>query len=94
MLNDNEMFINAINKITEKLSQELLTQFLKLPKDAQLNIVLIKSAQLLLANILCQVAQNKNELEEIANQQCIELKELIFDCAMTGFSQKFESNKH
>lgn len=92
--NQDELITNAINNITEKLSSELLQAFLKLPTELQMNIVLIKSAQLLLANILCHVATNKEELENIANGQGVEIKELTFNCAFTGFSHKFDMNKH
>jgi hypothetical protein len=89
-----ELITNAINTITEKLSKTLLQAFLKLPTELQMNIILIKSAQLLLANILCHVATNKEELEKIPDDQGTELKELIFNCAFTGFSGKFDLNKH
>ena len=92
--NQDELMTNAINTITEKLSKVLLQDFLKLPTELQMNIVLIKSAQLLLANILCHVATNKEELEKISDDQGIEIKELTFNCAFTGFSEKFELNKH
>ena len=89
-----ELITNAINNLTEKLSKLLLKEFLKLPTELQMNIVLIKSAQLLLANILCHVATSKEELEKIANAQGTELSELIFNCAFTGFADKFDINKH
>ena len=89
-----ELIANEINHITEKLSNVLLQEFLKLPKKLQLNIVLIKSAQLLLSNILCHVASTKEELENIADHQGVEIKELTFNCAFTGFSNKFNINKH
>ena len=92
--NQDEFITNAINNLTEKLSIILLEEFLKLPNELQINLVLIKSSQLLLANILCQVATSIEELEKIAEEQKIELKELIFNCAYTGFSDKFEINKH
>ena len=92
--NKDESIANAINNITEKLSNLLLQEFLKLPKELQINIVLIKSAQLLLANILCHVATNREELESIADDQGVEMKELTFSCAYTGFSDKFDINKH
>ena len=50
MTNDNqedELYIHAINELTQKTSETLLKEFLKLPKDAQTNLVLIKSSQLL-----------------------------------------------
>lgn len=89
-----EMLTNAINMLTEKLSKTLLKNFLTLPKELQMNIVLIKSAQLLLANILCHVATNNDELDKITNEQGIEIKELVHDCAFTGFTNKFDLNKH
>lgn len=92
--NEDELITNAINNITEKLSNILLQEFLKLPKDLQMNIVLLKSSQLLLANILCHAATNKEELESLANDQGIEIKELTFNCAFSGFSDKFDANKH
>ncbi len=60
-----EMILNAINNITEKLSKMLLREFLKLPPELQMNLVMIKSAQLLLANILCHVANDNDELKKI-----------------------------
>jgi hypothetical protein len=92
--NQDELITNAINAITENLSKMLLQEFLKLPKELQMNIILIKSAQLLLANILCHVATNKEELEKISDEQGLEIKELTFNCAFTGFSNKFNLNKH
>lgn len=92
--NPEESITNAINNITEKLSNVLLQEFLQLPKELQINIVLIKSSQLLLANILCHVAATKVELENIADAQGVEVKELTFNCAFTGFSDKFDIKKH
>lgn len=96
MINENqdESIASAINNITEKLSSVLLEEFLELPKEIQINIVLIKSSQLLLANILCHIATTKEELENIADSQGVEMKELTFNCAFTGFSDKFDINKH
>ncbi len=96
MLNDSqdELLTNAINSLTEKLSKTLLKDFLKLSKELQMNIVLIKSAQLLLANILCHIATNQEELDKITSEQGVEIKELVLDCAFTGFAGKFELNKH
>ena len=85
---------NAINNITEKISNQLLEEFLKLPHNLQKNVVPIKSAQLLLANILCSVAETKEELDQLSNYQLDELKHLITDCAMTGFAKKFGVIKH
>lgn len=89
-----ELITNAINTITENLSKNLLQEFLKLPTELQMNIVLIKSSQLLLANILCHVAINKDELDKISEMQGMELKELIVNCAFSGFSDKFALNKN
>lgn len=91
---EDELITNAINNITEKLSVILLQEFLKLPKQHQINLVLMKSAQLLLANILCQIAANKDELEKIIDSQGIEIKELTLNCSFTGFSDKFEIITH
>jgi hypothetical protein len=92
--NQDELITNAINAITENLSKMLLKEFLKLPTELQMNIILIKSAQLLLANILCHVATSKEELEKISDDQGLEIKESTFNCAFTGFSNKFNFNKH
>lgn len=92
--NQEELITNAINTLTENLSKVLLQEFLKLPTELQMNIILIKSAQLLLANILCHVATSKNELEKVVDEQGVEMKELTFNCAFTGFSDKFDFNKH
>lgn len=92
--NQDESIADAINAITGKISNMLLQEFLNLPKELQINIVLIKSAQLLLANILCHVATTKEELENITEDQGVEIKELTFNCAFTGFSDKFDVNKH
>lgn len=92
--NHDESITDAINTITEKLSNVILQEFLKLPKELQINIVLIKSSQLLLANILCHIASTKEELENISDTQGMEMKELIFNCAFTGFADKFDINKH
>lgn len=92
--NKDELVSNAINAITENVSKVLLQDFLKLPAELQMNIILIKSAQLLLANILCHVATNREELEKIADEQGVEIKELTFNCAFSGFSNKFDLNKH
>lgn len=89
-----EAITHAINTITEKLSNVLLQEFLNLPKELQINIVLIKSAQLLLANILCHISDTKEELENITSSQGMEMKELTFNCAFTGFSDKFDLKKH
>lgn len=91
---DDEVITNAINTLTEKLSKTILKDFLKLPKELQMNIVLIKSAQLLLANILCHIASNKEELKKISEVQGAEISELILNCAFTGFAGKFDLNKH
>lgn len=92
--NQDEAITDAINTITEKLSNVLLQEFLKLPNELQMNIVLIKASQLLLANILCHAASTREELENIADLQGTEMKELTFNCAFTGFPDKFDVNKH
>jgi hypothetical protein len=89
-----ESITDAINNITEKLSKVLLKEFLALPKELQINIVLIKSAQLLLANVLCHVATTQGELEAITDAQGSDVKELTLNCASTGFSEKFSVQKH
>lgn len=89
-----EIIANVINDMTEKLSNVLMQEFLKLPDELQMNIVMIKSAQLLLANILCHVAANNDELVQIADEQGVEMKELVFNCAYTGFGHKFDVQKH
>lgn len=91
---ENELFADAINNITEKLSAELIKEYSKLPADLQKGLVLIKSAQLLLANVLCQVAIDRDELEMIAQEQGAEMNQLIFDCAVIGFSSKFGIVNH
>jgi hypothetical protein len=92
--NQEELITNSINTLTKNLSNVLLQEFLKLPSELQMNIVLIKTAQLLLANVLCHVATNKDELEKITDEQGIEIKELTFNCAFSGFSDKYDGNKH
>lgn len=92
-IND-ESLIAAINDITETVSQHMLAEFLKLPKETRTNLVLIKSAQLLLANILCQVAEQNEELEGLIEIQGEEIKELTFTCAYTAFARKFNLNMH
>jgi hypothetical protein len=72
----------------------LLREFLKLPPDYQLNIVMIKSAQLLLSNVLCHVADNMYELEGIIGEQADDLKELTQNCAAAAFPEKFAIQKH
>lgn len=89
-----ELLAVAINTITEKASKILLDEFLKLPADMQLNLVLIKAAQLLLANVLCQVVQNEEELNRILEDQGPEIKFLTLDCAHSAFPEKFPSRKH
>ena len=92
--NEDELITNAINHLTEKISHVLLQEFLNLSNELQLNIVLIKSAQLLLANVLCQVAGNKDELNKIIDAQGEEIKELTINCSFTGFSDKYNVNRH
>lgn len=92
--NQDELITDAINNITQKLGDLLLKEFLDLPDDLQINLILIKSSQLLLANILCQVASNKKELSKITEDQATELKDLTLTCAFTAFSNKFEGSRH
>lgn len=89
-----ELITQSVNSITEKLSNVLLQEFLKLPNELQLNVILIKSTQLLLANIYCHVAMSMEELEKIIDSQAHEIKELTLNCAFSGFSQKFTLDKH
>lgn len=89
-----EVITQAINQLTEKLSHVLLQDFLELSDELQLNIVLIKTGQLLLANVLCHVAANSEELDKITDEQGADLKELTMTCAHTGFADKFGSHKH
>lgn len=89
-----ERATDAINQLTSKVSNTLLEEFRQLPDDMQLNIVLIKTVQLLLANVLCHVAVNREEFENIVNAQGEEIKELTYTCASTAFSDKFDLSKH
>jgi len=91
---EDEQIAHAINSITEKMSKVLLDEFLKLPKEVQINLVLIKATQLLLANILCQVAHDIEEFKKLIEDQGLEIKELAINCAYSGFSGKFNVNKH
>ena len=89
-----ELLTNAINSITEKLSELLLSELLKLPDELQTGFVLEKVGQLLLSNILCQIASTKTDLDKIASKQGEEIVELTANCAYVGFSDKFEIPKH
>ena len=91
---DDKLIADSVNNITEKLSNVLLKEFLKLPDNLKLNIVLIKSVQLLLANILCQVVSDMSELNEITDAQGADIKELSLNCALTGYTEKFNVKKH
>ena len=82
------------HELTQKTSETLLKEFLKLPKDAQTNLVLIKSSQLLLSNILCQVVSDIEELEMMINEQDNDIRELTLNCATTAFADKFNIKKH
>lgn len=93
-INKEEEITKSINNITQKISGVLLDEFMKLSKDLQLSIILIKSSQLLLANVLCHVAATKDELDKITSLQGAEMTELTHTCAHIGFSDKFEHNKH
>jgi hypothetical protein len=92
--NQDEELTNEINNITQKVSDKLLKEFLKLPKELQVNVVLIKSAQLLLSNILCHIATSKEELDSLVDYQGVEIKELTLNCAATGFADKFDIKRH
>lgn len=89
-----QLVSDAINKLTEKLSELLLDELLKLPEELQTGFVLIKSTQLLLSNILCQVASGMDILEKLCEEQGQQIKELTLNCAYSGFSEKFNLNKH
>jgi hypothetical protein len=89
-----ELIADAINSLTEKVSKLLLNEFLQLPDELQMNIILIKSSQLLLANVLCSVAGNRDELDKITAEQGSEMKELVDNCAFSGFADKFDIDKH
>lgn len=84
----------AINNLTDKISSTLLKEYTDLPQDMQIGLVLIQSSQLLLANILCHVALNTQELEDLMNEQSAEIRELTLHCAQAGFSDKFHFEKH
>ncbi len=90
----NELFAEAINTITAKLCDELLKEFSKLSPELQKGLVLIKSSQLMLANVLCHIALNKKELEDLISTQGQEIKDLTWDCMVTGFAKKFEVMEH
>lgn len=92
--NQDELITDAINDLTEKLSQVLLKEFMQLPEELQLNVILIKTTQLLLANILCHVVVNKEELEKIIEEQGLDIKEMTLNCAYSGFANKFNGDKH
>lgn len=91
---ENELFLNAINQITERLSEVLLQEYLKLPEKLQKSLVLTKSSELLLANVVCQIAMNRQELSQIVEELGEDMKELIESCAVSGFAEKFEIHKH
>lgn len=89
-----EMVSDAINMITERASRVVIDEFVKLPSDLQMNVVLVKSAQLLLANVLCQVASNMEELDALLETQSDDMKELTMSCAVSAFTDKFSINTH
>lgn len=89
-----ERATDAINDLTSEVSDALLAGFNQLPKDLQLNVVMIKTVQLLLANVLCHVAGNKQEFDDIVTVQGAEISELSYACANTAFAEKFGMNKH
>lgn len=94
MRGQEELITNAINTITEKLSELLLAELLKLPDELQTGFVLEKVGQLLLSNILCQIASTKADLDKISSKQGQEIIELTTNCAYVGFADKFEIPKH
>lgn len=94
MSHDENELVTAINSLTETISHELLKKFLTLPSSQQKNLVLIKSSQLLLANVLCQIASTEDELQQLLSSQGEELKELTLDCAASGYGEKFQVKKH
>jgi hypothetical protein len=94
LTNENNEIVDAINTITAKVSDVLLKEFKKLPADQQRAVILIKSSQLLLANVLCQIAHNQAELTDIVAEQGPEIQELVSECAMSAFADKFVLNKH
>ena len=89
-----EIISQAINTMTEHLSTVLLEELLKLPEELRTGFVLIKSTQLLLANVLCQVATDKVILGKLCDEQSGQIKELTINCAYAGFSEKFGMSKH
>ena len=89
-----EEITDAINNITSSLSKLLLNEFLKLPKELQIGLVLTRTTQLLMANILCQVADSNNELDQLMNEHISELKDLTLKCAAVGYAKKFNISKH
>lgn len=89
-----ERATDAINSLTSDVSNALLEGFNQLPQDLQLNVVMIKTVQLLLANVLCHVAQNKQEFDDIVTVQGSEISELAYTCANVAFAAKFGIEKH
>lgn len=94
MHDEHEIYAEVINAITERLSALLIKRYEKLPEELQKGLVLVRSVQLLLANIICQVALNKNELDMLANAQNDDMKELIETCAVIKYAHKFGIVKH
>lgn len=84
----------AINNITGKVSEVMLQEYMKLPADIQIGLILIKSTQLLLANVLCQIAADHDELNKLMDEQAEDIKELTHTCAHTGFADKFKTHTH
>lgn len=89
-----ERATDAINSLTSTVSDALLESFNQLPQDMQLNVVMVKTVQLLLANVLCHVAVNRQEFDEIVALQGEEITELAYTCANTAFAGKFGLEKH
>ena len=89
-----ELAADMINNLTSKVSHVLLKEFNQLPQELQLNVVMIKTVQLLLANVLCHVAGNKDELDGLISVQGEEVGELVQTCANMAFPEKFGLIKH
>jgi hypothetical protein len=86
--------LDIINTITSQLNKTLVSEFLKLPKEAQTGLVLTKSVQLLLANVLCQVTDSKDELEQLLADHTAAIKTLTLRFAQLEFSRKFTTVTH
>ncbi len=87
--NESDELADAINDMAEKVSKTLLKEYMALPKELQIGLVLIRTTQLILSNILCHVAMDIEELTKLADEQGEEIKDLTQTCATSGFSDKF-----